>query len=370
MIKSVVVYLVLMVAMIVFGIPYYSRPLPKGKHNVLFLYCFFPSLLFAIVFGVRYGVGVDHLSYVADYLGKTVERDWESAYAFLKNLFRRADLHFSWFFGFLAFLQISFFSAAFKDRDKYPWLILSLFLGCQWWLWCNGIRQSLAACIFVFSTQFIQERKPIPYLLCVVIAFLFHRSAILLAPLYFIGHIDLFKNKWLPWTVFAISLLISRYSLLDDYIAQNFSDIALFFDYDYSADDALSRLEIAQGQSTGYGRLVSLSISCLILALAQPARSYYNNEWFTILLNLFLIGLFGLTAFDGSVILKRPFGYFSAFRVIIIAYMLFYLFHQKSNKNSVLGWLLIVLVSLTFIAVLYRGESNAAAYHTFWEYRT
>ncbi len=58
----------------------------------------------------------------------------------------------------------------------------------------NAIRQYLAAAVFIFSLRYILKGKFISYLLCCLIAFYFHSSAIVLIPIYFIKYFKL--NKW------------------------------------------------------------------------------------------------------------------------------------------------------------------------------
>ena len=371
MIFSAFVYLSLLGLMILTGRPYYKIPLKKGNHNIPFYYCFVPSLLFAFVFGIRYGVGTDHLNYIDSYLYGSI-REVEIGYTFLESQFKKNGLHFAWLFGFIAFIQITFYISAFKDRNIYPWLILVMILSCRWLGWCNGIRQSIAVCLFVYSIQFIEEKKPFLYLPLILLATLFHRSAIILLPFYFIGKIDLFRFKLVPWIVYFIAYYMQQqYIDMDSsFINRNFDVVASFLGYEdvYSVDTSLEKITFKEGESSGLGVILNNANNFLILALMQPAKRFYNSNWFTILSNLFLIGLFGVTAFSGIVVLLRPFGYFSLFKGIIMAYLLQYLFFKKNRFSLLCGWLLIIFLLLSFIAVIYRGDINTAEYHVFWEF--
>lgn len=367
MVYSALVYLALMGLMILTESPYYSHPLKEGSRNIPFLYCLIPSLLFAIVFGVRYGVGTDHIAYVSIYRFGGPEK--EVGYEFLQNLFKGLGFHFSLFFGFIAFLQISLFSAAFKDRRMYPWIILTFFLECRWLYWCNGIRQSLAACIFIYAVQFISDRKLIPYVICILFAMLFHKSALILIPFFFIDKIDLFKKPWLPWVIYVIAIFIHYTNSLSGFIDTNYVPVAEVLGYDdtYALDEVTEKVSVDSSNSTGYGHMVHVITTLVMLVFIQPAKKYYKTKWFIVISNLFLIWLFGYTAFAGQAILYRPFGYFSNFRPIILAYILFYLV-KVSTKNKAWWIVIVALMSLTFLAVLLRGEYNTAEYHAFWEF--
>lgn len=69
--------------------------------------------------------------------------------------------------------------------EEYPFAIL-LFLGLFYFFTYTYLRQVLATCFTWYSFRFIIKRKFIPYLLCVIIAYNFHNSAIIFFPMYFV----------------------------------------------------------------------------------------------------------------------------------------------------------------------------------------
>lgn len=76
----------------------------------------------------------------------------------------------------------------------------------------SGVRQALATAIFVFSIQYIRQRKAIKYLLCILLAASIHTMALGYLVAYFLYRID-----WKPKTriilvcgAFAIRPLLSR----------------------------------------------------------------------------------------------------------------------------------------------------------------
>ena len=68
---------------------------------------------------------------------------------------------------------------------------------------CNGIRQCIAVGIFLYASIFIIQRRIIPYILCIGIAYLFHHSALILFPLYFIA------NRTLSNVVYVLVYVLS-----------------------------------------------------------------------------------------------------------------------------------------------------------------
>ncbi len=57
----------------------------------------------------------------------------------------------------------------------------------------NLIRQTIAALIFAFAIPMVKKKKPIPYMLLVLLASTVHKSALLMIPFYFILQIRLTK---------------------------------------------------------------------------------------------------------------------------------------------------------------------------------
>ena len=161
-----------------------------------------PCLLFAFIFGCRFNVGVDYMTYYADFLYNTSNREIERGFLIIKNFFQNNNLHFTLYFGFVALIQIFFFMMAFRKRAYlYPFIISALFLSCIELGWMNAIRQSTATCVFLYATTFIEKKQPIKYIIAILIAMQFHNSAIILLPIYFITYLPILKNKWISISI-------------------------------------------------------------------------------------------------------------------------------------------------------------------------
>lgn len=93
---------------------------------------------------------------------------------------------------------------------------LSVFLyviGGYYLFGLSGVRQALATAIFVFSIQYIQQRKVIKYYICILVAASIHTMALGYLAAYFLYRID-----WKPKTrimlvcgAFAIRPLLSKF---------------------------------------------------------------------------------------------------------------------------------------------------------------
>ena len=66
------------------------------------------------------------------------------------------------------------------------------------------IRHQIAICIFMFALPYLQNKKFVPYLLIVLLTATFHKSMLLLIPLFFIAQIPL---NWKSLTVYSAGTL-------------------------------------------------------------------------------------------------------------------------------------------------------------------
>ena len=69
-----------------------------------------PIICFSFIFGIRYNVGNDYMSYLDIYEGYahyyTIRDDLEIGFEFVTRLMAETGLHYSIYFGLIAFLQI------------------------------------------------------------------------------------------------------------------------------------------------------------------------------------------------------------------------------------------------------------------------
>ncbi len=71
--------------------------------------------------------------------------------------------------------------------DDYPFAVI-IFLGLWFFFTFTHLRQVTAATIGWLAIRYAIDRKPIPFFAIVLLAYGFHNSAIVLAPLYFVPH--------------------------------------------------------------------------------------------------------------------------------------------------------------------------------------
>ncbi|MBR5223566.1 MAG: EpsG family protein [Clostridia bacterium] len=193
------VYFVVVLLTIIFSclaLPYEATTgesiLTKRTLNTkIFLFLVVTCLV--LVAGLRYWVGTDYGSYYAA-LERYPSRLWEyikevdepgfPIIASIINLFTKDGAVF--IFVTAAFTIASILYITYKYTDTYVFSsLLFVFVGI-WHGSFNGVRQFFAAAIILLGHRFILDKKPWKYLLCVLLAFLFHASAIVMIIPYFI----------------------------------------------------------------------------------------------------------------------------------------------------------------------------------------
>lgn len=71
----------------------------------------------------------------------------------------------------------------------------------------NNIRQCLAAIILIEGFNFIYEKKLLPYLITILIAFIFHKTAIIMIPIYFLINSNIIRKYFLKLVILSLILL-------------------------------------------------------------------------------------------------------------------------------------------------------------------
>ena len=271
----------------------------------------------------------------------------------------------------LSFLQIFFFYFAFKEeRHLYPYLIFVLFTGQYFLLWMNVIRQDIAACMFLFSIVYIEKQKFWKYLLWCLIGSLFHKTALLLIFLYPIlkNGKDYFKSVSNQFFILFLFVIIYFTSFNVDTLIQPliyFFTELMHYNHVY-IDSAIAKM--STDKTTGLGFILFTLLDVIFILNSNKLKEYYNTKRFTIIYNIYYFGAILQVLFANSYILARPFRYFRYFKLIMGAYLLYYLIkHGKPSNNLVYFIIIVSIYLLLFGAIFYTGDINKYTYLFFWQ---
>ena len=236
----------------------------------------------------------------------------------------------------------------------------------------NGIRQMLAATMFVYSIQFIKNRKIFPYFITILLATTIHKSAILLLVFYFIPQKDYFKNKYINIALVIITLIIG---LTPNWMSaiESVERILSFIGYDAYADRLDTMIEDRREMSLGPRRLSVLILYIFTIWYAPKLKQVFKNTNYTIYFNFSFVGILLYNLFaNTSHIFLRPVTYFTIYLAVTTAYLLYYL-KSKIKYNSSLSFIIVLLfaISYTFLSVIAdygKGEMDWSNFKFFWDY--
>jgi hypothetical protein len=383
MLQSFIVYGLLGLTFCLLGIVAAKRKRLDLKREVLTPFwtweVLFALIIVALISGIRWNVGTDYLGYLRFYQdlfrGWELEREGlEIGFVYFSKFFANLKMHFVIYFSLCALFQFLLVFYAFKnERQLYPYLGIIVIFGGQYLMWLNGMRQALAACIFVFSIKFILKRELIKYLAIIIFAVLFHQSAIILIIFYFIPVHNYFRNEYISISLIFVSIIVGQNPnwLLAN---ENLSKIIGFVGYDNYAVNLLSIIvDRSKEMAVGPRRIIMIIQSIfVVLGFYKLYRRTYSKE-ILIYFNMALIGVlhFNLFANAGSLFL-RPTYYFSIFMPIVVSYLL-YDISRSFSRYRVTSFSVLFLASISnLIFAIISDSSNIDSDYTnfkfFWNY--
>ena len=401
MFESIIVYGFLTVLTAVCGMIAYKRELSRKRYQVILDYALAhgkmdretwreyakkklpfltPEIVviiaaFSLIWGMRYGVGVDFFHYVDD-ITSPDGREFEPAFDALIRMINALGLHYSFFFTMCAFVQITLILYTFrKYRFLYPYILIFFILGSHYLSLMNIIRQQVAACIFLSSVTFIDEKKPVKYYLCVFLAFLCHKSSLLLVLMYPILQYkkDWFRNVYWQLVLFAISIFLSKhYDLVVNMIMTPFSFVSSLMGFNNYTVGILTN-EILNdrsqfGANTGFGLYANIIRYLPIVLYSSRMKRFYNSSFFDIMYTFWFIAVISGFIFESSIVLMRPFVFFMNLKFIMIGYFIHYCFKTKdATKMAIVSFVVLIYLMLCF-NVLLHGDTNTSAYSFIWQH--
>ncbi len=144
----------------------------------------------------QYFPTVDYSQLIDKMLFRKSRIDVEWMYAMLNKWIYSTGVPFKEFTLISAIITITGKLAVFYKDSKYPVFAILLFLIPGYFIADSGhMRQALGMTMCVISFKFIKERKVWWYLLCIYIAYGFHKSTIIFLPAYWLATIPMNPSR-------------------------------------------------------------------------------------------------------------------------------------------------------------------------------
>lgn len=190
----------------------------------------------------------------------------------------------------------------------------------------NGIRQYAAAGILILGTKYLLSEKFsdfFKYLIFVLIAWLFHSSALIMIPIYFVVR----RRAWTPFTTL---ILVGTVILTAGFNSILPSFLGMLEDTNYSiyAENGW----FTEGQETGSDiiRVVVLAIPLVLAYLSREKLRYLHGIKWDILVNLSVVNL----AFYILSLYNWIFARFAIYTSIYVIIMMTYVITEALSKDE------------------------------------
>lgn len=215
----------------------------------------------------------------------------------------------------------------------------------------TGLRQTIAMSICIWSYEYIKKRNFIPFCVTMLLAFSFHKSAIVFFPLYFLGSMKLRPFNFILIILFCL-IIVSFSSIIMEY----FNDV---FDKSYGREVFGSYI----------GRFINLIIYIIILIISYLAyltdKNYFNvfNNKYNTFIYSFILGItiYSLQFFNIGISSRISMYFIDIFIYVFITNIISE-FKHKSDRN-ILYLCFVVFSIILFFVGIYRNNLFEFSYY-------
>lgn len=253
-------------------------------------------------------------------------------------------------FTFIAVTFWSFSAYTIKKFSPDIFIALLVFVSFRFSdFYMNAMRQGVAIAIILFSFKFISEKKPIHFILIVLLASLFHKSALVFFPAYFLQFIRLDKVRWI------IPFLLVFFFVFRSLIFNNI--------FVYLINDS-EQYSLYINDETQHGILYFILYLVSFLMCYFFSLNSDNNRNFNLLLNLVFIGVLFQIICLSNAAFNRIAIYFSQFFLLIIPYVYKFMIPKIGETYAFLFW----IAFFVGLYVLGGPAPGVVPYTFFWQY--
>jgi hypothetical protein len=255
---------------------------------------------------------------------------------------------FAYYSIFLVLHSLFFYAVIFKSAKSFsPYAFVSLLFFYATNLGVVGSnRQLLALAICLLALPFVGKRKPIPFFLFVILASLFHTTAVLFGVYYFI-------NRNFKWQTIICTLIIAFV------IGKTSLPLKLFSFGGFISESASSKVDFYSEGAKDAMQDASLSVFGLFKRILFLLLFTYNFKYLTaklsyykIIYNGYVFGLLLYFLFSSSllIIVNRGSLYFNVMESFLISSQLLVL-SSRIEKGYVLMLIFIISIFLLFQSI-------------------
>ncbi|CAL1520765.1 EpsG family protein [Chitinophaga sp. MM2321] len=363
-------YLLIFIVLGIFGILNLVW-LPKEQaylKDIGLISSFFILVLFA---GLRYQTGPDWKDYNDFFSGIAPLYDYgqtsiairdvlEPGFVFLCSLFKAVINNNQFVFLGLAAVSLSFFFSRIKEYSAFPLISILCFYIYGYSGNFSILRQVMAISIFFWAVKYIVNRNPFAYYGAVILAFLFHTSAIILLPLYFVINIR-WSGKLIMF-FFLIAIILYQFDIVSQLFSYLLSSVGGLARYsDYLTNQLLSKPKLL-------GTLFLERMLIFVLLFYKRNGFEKQYKYFNVFFNIYIIYILCYLVFSQVLVLLRFIEYFTYASCILYPLLLLY-FKESYGRYIVYMFLFIILFFRGYTSLVLDGK-EANVHSRYLPYRS
>lgn len=336
------------------------------------LFLFIVTVQMVAINGLRHvSVGNDTLRYERSFFStqqidsftKLKAIDYEFGYQMAQKIVSLFTESFNvWLFIVAFFVYILLGKFIFRYSKSFFFSYL-LFIGMGFFDFSlSGIKQTIAIIIILYSYKYILSRNFVKFLTMILFASLFHLSAVVFLPMYFLSKIK--------WKRYNIASYAGAYIVFFIFRMQIGKVLTLLY-YDESA-----RIFDKYSSSGTIGGLAIFLLLILLMGIIVYSPRKYNERENVVLSNIMVVSFFIQSLSSFSYLFTRLNMFYLIFIILYIPNVLNNIDKLPIRINrseiqvirGVLKAIIIILVVLYYISNLYSNTAGIIPYYFFWEY--
>lgn len=305
-------------------------------------------LLVAVFLASRYYLGRDWDNYYRIF-SSVYQQEFEFGesrelgFLLLVRALNAAGLEFHSFISITAvFTSILFYSAFRKQYALLPIAIFFFFVGQEYSMVINTIRQGIAVFCFLNALTYIDdEKRPfLKFMIFVLIGALFHYSILVFVPFYWVA-----KIKFNPFVLFGVCAVLFAFCFF--FLMDIYGDVLLAIPkyYSYIGDDHV----FADDSTFGLGAILLLTLRVVPLFFYQSVVKEFPQSR-----KYFILYAFGISiyySFYKFLLITRFTFYLQFCELFVFSFLMIYMWRNKNIilKVSSLGYLALTLFNFVYL---------------------
>jgi transmembrane protein EpsG len=333
---------------------YARRPGDLGQPKPNILGFIIPAVLFTTFSGLRHGLG-DTEFYIHSYNLLDPTRidssSWKLGggvmYNIMQQFFRlRTDDPTPLIFLTAILSCVPIIYVIYKYAHPYE-LGIYLFVTTSYYTFSmNGIRQYMAAGVLILGTKYLfseNNKDFFKYLFFVLCAWLFHTSALIMIPVYFIAR----RRAW-SWLTIFLLVVTAVVTMMFDVFLPTFLNIIENTDYsEYAYNEWFT-----SGREAGSNAIrVAVLFIPMVLAFLQRHRMEVLGRFGDVIINMSIVNILFYILSLYNWIFARFAIYTSVFPILLITWLITLAF--KRRDSSIAYWTTVCLYAIYFYNVKY-----------------